>query len=113
MDDTSMIPDLEVNYHLRHLMMDILENGRKPKISLAFSKHLLVDRNNTKRQLNESDKIFIFPGNGVQQIKLLLKDYIGLGTAKIKKIINLPSDWVMVSQFAPRYVLYETGAFVI
>lgn len=115
-DDIATINNDQLRKQVEKLICDCLEVGRKLKISLIITSHLIVpnDRNFSRVLLNEINIITIFPQSGtVAQIRQALNKYFGLTNAQIDDLIKIPSRWVRVSRTSPMYVAFQTGAFLL
>lgn len=113
-DDTSTIPNKEINTAIQKLLEDVLEVGRHYNIYVIMTSHLLNCYKNTRTIMNECHTITIFPrASGSHQIRYCLKNYFGLDKNEINKIFKLRSRWVTISKTFPRYVLYNTGAYLL
>ncbi len=113
-DDIDTIRDKKIKENVCGLRDDILETGRHDNITSISTNHIICDYKNTKRLLNEAKYITLFPKSGSTfHIKRVLKEYVGLDQATIKKILSLDSRWVTVYKVAPMLVIYERGCFLI
>ena len=113
-DDTDTIRDKNIRNYLSSLRDHLLEVGRHYKIRLLITSHLLSNYAHTRRILNEATSVVVFPkaGTGTYHIKNFLRIYCGLDPKEIKKFINLPSRWVLISRGFPQYVIHEHGAYI-
>lgn len=112
-DDVGSLPDTKKRDQIVNLMRDALENGRKHRVSVCTTNHLLYDGNRTKVQINECPYITVFPGGSNHQIKSLCDRYIGMDSKAIDKLRHLPSRWVQIYNNFPQHVIYDTGAYVL
>jgi len=113
-DDVSTISDKKVREAIFELINDILEIGRHSQIYICVTNHLLTDYKNTRTILNECSSITFFPSSGSsQQIKYTLKNYFGLDSTAITKILRLPTRWCTVYKNFPQTVLYQTGCYLL
>lgn len=113
-DDTDTVIDKNTASVIEGIRDWILEQGRHYNERIIVTSHLLIDREHTKRILNEATSIYFFPkAGGTKQIKKLLIDYIGLDKEQIKKILKLPSRWVCVYKTYPMFVIYEKGVYML
>jgi hypothetical protein len=114
-DDVTTIADKNIKKKIEHLICDILEVGRKARLNIIITNHLIVpiDQAFARTILNELQMLTIFPKSGaVQQITHVLKTYFGFSPIQIKRILTLPSRWVRISRTYPQYVLYDKGAYI-
>jgi hypothetical protein len=117
-DDVDTIMDNKVKTYVSSLRDQILETGRKHYVSIVMTSHVMSAGLSTKRQLSESSFVVFFPGTSFDyQIHYYLEKKAYIEKKVVDKIMSLNitrnARWVMVSIKAPRYVMYETGAFLI
>lgn len=115
-DDVGTIQNPFLKKYIENLMADIMEVGRKLNIWIIITNHLVIpnERKFARCVMNEMHTFTFFPKSGtVQQITYALKTYFGLSDKQIKKILNLPSQFVTVSRSYPQYVLYEKGIYIL
>ncbi len=115
-DDFNTISNKEVREYVEHLICDILECGRKLRINIIMTNHLLIpnEKKFARILLNEIQNIIVFPKSGSsQQIRYVLKTYFGLSTKEINEVLKLKSRWVCIKKTYPMTVLYETGIYII
>ncbi len=113
-DDTDTIRDKKVLNEIINLQNDLLETGRHQDINLVIVSHLMSDYKKSRIVLNESDLIVFFPKSGsLNQINTVLKKHVGCTQKQIDNMMKLPSRWVAVHNKYPRYVMYETGAYLL
>ena len=115
-DDVTTIPDDKIKKSVEKLMSDIMEIGRKLKIWIIITSHLVIgnDKKLARTIMNELQSLYIFPKSGsAQQISYSLKTYFGLSKKQIEKLLHLPSRWVKVSKSYPQYVMWERGAYIL
>jgi hypothetical protein len=113
-DDVSTISDKKTKTAVFDLINDILEIGRHSEIYICVTNHLLTDYTNTRTILNECTSITMFPTAGSSyQIKYVLKQYFGLDSKSINKILKLPSRYVTVYKKFPMTVMYQSGAYLL
>lgn len=114
-DDCGTITDTEIRKAVNHLMMDIMEVGRKLNINCIITSHLIsgTDRNLARTILNEMTTFTFFCKSGsIYQIKYTLKNYLGMNPKQIQRILDLPSRWVTVLKNYPQCILYQHGAYL-
>lgn len=112
-DDIDTISNSSVRGDVIKIRDDLLETGRHLRASVAATSHVALDREKTKRMINESHFITFFPRSGQHRAATtFMKEYIGASPQQIKKILELPSRWVTIYKNYPQYVFYERGAFL-
>jgi hypothetical protein len=117
-DDCETIMDPKLNKTIEKLIIDSCICGRKLRLSLIITNHLVIpqtDRHFARNLLNEITHVFLFPHSGSwTQCEYALKTYWGLGKNETDKIFNLPNTrWVEVSKGFPRFVLSAHSAYIL
>jgi hypothetical protein len=115
-DDCGTIQNDKVKKAVDKIMADIMEVGRKMRIWVVITNHLVVpnDKKMARTILNEMHSLTVFPKSGsVQQISYILKQYFGFNKEQINKIVQLNSRWVMINKHYPMYVTYEHGIYLV
>lgn len=115
-DDIDTIPNKEIKKAIVKLREDILETGRHSNIYVAITNHMIANYQETRKLLNESHQITVFPkSGGKEQIKKVFNYYIGLEKKKIDTILNdsTESRWITLCKHAPMYILTEKSIFLI
>lgn len=113
-DDTDTIEIKKVADAVQSIKSRVLQNGRHKNISCCVTAHILRGGNQTKKQLIESDHVFLFPKSGSSyQIESFLRSHCGLGPKGIKRFLNLPTRCAMISKSIPRFVTYESGVYLL
>ena len=112
-DDTDTLQDAKIRNSVSNFRDWLLEQGRHFNIRMLMSSHLLSNYKFTRRILNESTCVVVFPksGSGTYHIKNFLKTYCGFDKVEIKKLLNLPSRWIAIYRTYPAYVMYEKGCY--
>lgn len=113
-DDIDTVQDDKTKEAIYKIMRDVLEIGRHNNINVIITSHLIVgnDRKNSRTILNEAQCLTVFPKSGTaQQIRYVLKQYLGISNDEIENILNLPSRWVTIAKSYPQYVFYSSGAY--
>ncbi len=113
-DDIDQLRDREVRKEIYNMIDEILCTGAHSNISVAITHHLMTNYKETRCILNECTSITIFPNSGSKyQIRYTLKNYYGLDTHEIRKILNLKTRWVTIFKNYPRCVLYNKGIYLL
>lgn len=111
-DDIDTYPDKKIKEAVQRLRQDILETGRHKMIHCASTNHNLIDGNSTRTLLNETHLITVFPkGGSLNQLRYLLKTYLGYSREEIAHFIKLPSRWVTIYRNYPGCVIHSSGAY--
>ena len=92
----------------------MLTTGRHDGISVLVTSHLGADALKTKKSINESGFIVVYPKAGAfQQIDRIMRIYNGLSKPQLKKLQELPSRWVMLQKSYPPLVIHEKGVYLL
>jgi Cdc6-like AAA superfamily ATPase len=109
-DDVGTIHDKDVRIEVEKLMADIMEVGRKLRIWIIITSHLIIpnEKKFARTVLNEAQKLVVFPkSGGIQQIRYTLKTYLGYDTKQIAQFLDTDSRWLLFSKTYPQYVLSD------
>lgn len=112
-DDCESIKDKKMQKYISYLRDSMLEIARHYNGRMIWISHLISNFTDTRRLLNESTSVTVFPrsGSGTYQIKKFLINQCGLEKKEIKKFLNLPSRWVTIYRSYPQYVIYNSGCY--
>lgn len=115
-DDIGTIHSDAQRRAVEKIIMDALEVGRKFRISVIVTSHLIIpnDKKFARVVMNEIQYLTVFPQSGTSQsITYALKEYFGMGKNEVDKILKLPSRWVTIHTRFPRFVMYDRGAYFL
>lgn len=113
-DDTDCITNKILRTKINGILGSILETGRHFNTSCVYTSHVANAGLDTKKILNESHSITIFPASlGGRALKYLLDNYLGFDKEQIKKIKKIKSRWITITKTYPMAVLYEKGAYLV
>lgn len=113
-DDIDTITDARLKRNVCGLRDLLLEIGRHYNTRMLSTSHLLMNYSSTRRLLNEATAVVFFPRSGsAYHIKRFLKQYAGLESNQIKRILNLPSRWVAIYRTYPMMIMYEKGVYLL
>lgn len=84
-----------------------LEAGRKHGIATICVSHLILNRDQTKKMLNESDQVVVFPKSNFSQIKAVMDRYYGFSPEQIEYVRGIPSRWALIKRSYPPCVVSE------
>jgi hypothetical protein len=113
-DDIDVIGDDFIREEVRKLRDDLLETGRDRDISVITTSHNINNYNLTKKAMNESTAIVLFPhAGGHTQVQKYLTNNMMLDKAQIKSIMSLQTRWLYIYKNSPRYIIHEHGAIFI
>lgn len=114
-DDVTTIQDDKIRKAIEKIIADILEVGRKLKIYIVFTCHLIIgnDKKLARTIMNELTSLTVFPKSGtVQQINYALKTYFGYNEKQISKMLNTSSRWVTFFRTYPQLVLTQKECYI-
>lgn len=102
----------------RNMVVSIIDNlaetSRHDNISLMITSHLISNGLISRRILNESTKVVLFPKSNKKNIVYFLEKYERFAIDDVKRFINLNSRWVMLDkQNDIPVILYEKGAYIL
>jgi energy-coupling factor transporter ATP-binding protein EcfA2 len=107
-DDVDCIKEKPIREAVIKVMNECLEVGRHFKITMLITNHLPLDRQFTRRVINEAHSVVYFPQSALgMQTTYMLTNYLGLDRKMIKFIRKQKTRWACVSKTYPRYVLME------
>lgn len=113
-DDTDCITNKILRNKINGLLGILLETGRHQAVSVTYTSHLPSAGLDTKKILNESHSITLFPNAlGGRALKNLLENYLGFDKEQRKKIRTIKSRWITITKTFPMCVLYEKGAYLV
>lgn len=113
-DDTDCITNKVLRNKINGLLGLILETGRHFNTSCIYTSHVPSAGLDTKKILNESHSITLFPNAlGGRALKNLLENYLGFDKEQRKKIRTIKSRWITICKTYPMCVLYEKGAYLV
>ena len=112
-DDTDCITDKAMKTKVNKIMGSVLETGRHFSTSVIVSSHLACSGGETKRILNEAQKIVFFPSSiGASKLKYLLESYSSLDKEQQKKLKKLKSRWICIEKSYPPVVISQKDIFL-
>ena len=115
-DDIGTIQEKKLKEAVEKLICDILETGRKYKIWVIVTNHLLIpqDKKFARCMLNEMQSLYVFPrAGGKQQIRYILKTYYGMDKDQINEIVERTNRWVRIEKTYPQFVMTDDEAYLI
>lgn len=112
-DDIDTILDKRVRDKVIELRKDCLEIGRHLRINCIVTSHQLMNWGGTRDILNEATTQVMFPKGGAYHIRRYLREYAGLDSPSIAKIMKLQTRWVCLNKAYPRTITHETGIYLV
>jgi hypothetical protein len=112
-DDTATLPAKYRDY-VDKIKAQLLECGRSQHTSVICTEHLATNGAQTRLVINECTTYTIFPHavSNKANLERFLKKYCGFSATETRKILDLPSRWVMIKNTHPRYILCETMCYI-
>jgi hypothetical protein len=112
-DDCDCITNKVIKKKIFDILNSILEVGRHFKTSCVFTSHVANAGIDTKRILNESHSITIFPKTlGSRSLKYLLDSYLGFDKEEIKQLKKCQGRWVTICKTFPMVYFSHTELFI-
>lgn len=107
-DDSEVLsPNKKINEAIEMFRNQLLENGRKLKISTIAVNHIAMNGAQTKKMLNECQLMCVFPKSNFAAVKKLAEKYWGFDKAEIEYLRKINSRWVLVKNSYPQAILSE------
>lgn len=106
-DDIESIKNKDENQAIQHFRDSVLETGRHHNVEAICVSHVLLNGNSTKKMLNESNYIVVFPNSNFNAIKNFCSRYIGMSRDDINWIKQCKSRWVCISKRFPTTLITE------
>ena len=114
LDDVDTIADKKIRVEILELRDDLLETGRHQRVTTICFTHQIFQGTKGKKTLSETTSVVLFPRAGsMYHIERYVKVYCGLPSKTLKRVIQVPSRWVLISRTYPMYVVHERGAFLL
>jgi hypothetical protein len=113
-DDIENVHPKVLRDEVYRLKDSLIETGRSKNIYIILCNHLSMNGNQTRKDLNESDTIVIFPSNSSHyHLDRLLRTYCGIDKKKVEYILKVPSRWCVIKKHVPRYCITENEIFLL
>lgn len=113
-DDTDVISNKRIKAKVNDILGMILETGRHQNVYCIYTSHLACAGNETRRILNESHSITIFPRTcGDRMLNYLCKEYLGLSKKEIQELKRLPSRSVTILKTYPRVMVGDKNITIL
>ena len=104
----------EIFAKVEELRDQLLTTGRHFGVSCLITSHLGADFKHTKKPINESSFVVVFPRAGnFAQVDRILRVYAGLTKKQVSEIQQLPSRWVYLYKHFPNYIVHEKGIYLL
>ena len=112
-DDIESVDNLRVVKKLRELRDQTLEIGRHFNTKVIATNHLISDYKNTRKLLNESQAVIIYPKGNSYHNKKYLKHHCGLDDKQCNQILNCNSRYLFIHKTHPQYFITEQSIFLL
>ena len=107
-DDSEILSNNKaINQSVELFRNSALENGRKLGISVISVMHVAQNGTQSKKILNESEIVTVFPKSNFAQISRLCKAYYGFEKSDLNYIKGLKSRWVCIKRSYPQVIMSE------
>jgi hypothetical protein len=113
-DDIDVLGDKKVREEVFKIANQILEIGRHFRTTAIFTNHLATNGEDTRRILNESHELVLFPSSGsMKGINYLCKEYIGLDEKQIRMIKRTKTRWCCCFRNYPMLCMTERSIWLL
>lgn len=107
-DDCDCITNKAIKNKVLSIQNQLLETGRHHNVSVIITSHLTTDGAVTKRSLNESMRIVIFPANmNGRNFKYLMENYLGFDKKQMAYLKDLPTRALTIAKTYPGCIISE------
>lgn len=114
MDDIEAFGDKKIIKELELFANKLVNTGRHHNTDVIICRQKLMAGHKTSDILNGIHQIVCFPKTASRfQLQNYLDRYLHLPKPIIKKILGVPSRWVLINTSNPVYVLHQKGAFLV
>ena len=113
-DDVESLSNKTLRKDVLRIMDDILMTGRHYNVSACVVFHEACNGHLTKKILNESHSITMFPISlGTRSMKYLCDNYLGMSKEEIKRLKKLKSRAVTIIKSYPKIVLSQKEIYCL
>jgi len=91
----------------------VLECGRHYNQTAICVSHIILNGQSTRRILNESSKIVVFPKSNFNAISNLARRYFGMSRDEINYIRTTSSRWVCICRNYPNSIISENAIKIL
>lgn len=107
-DDCDCITNKNIKNKVLSIQNQILEKGRHKNVSCIVTSHISTDGSSTKKILNESMRIVVFPQNANgRTLKYLLENYLGFDRHQVKFMKELKTRPLTICKTYPQLVITD------
>jgi hypothetical protein len=114
-DDIESINDKKLQEAVIFFRDICLETGRHKNITTLCISHIILNGSQSKKMLNESDQVVVFPRSNMNAIKNLVVRYYGFSKDDVNylKHIGEKSRWTCIKRSFPTCIISENNIRVI
>jgi hypothetical protein len=113
-DDCGTIEPPELNRRVHALQKDLLECGRRSRISVAITSHIALNGQKSRAVFADLSDVTLYPQGTTHGIRALLEEYCDFSPFQIYKFLNIPSHWGSVlTKGSPVTILHSKGAYIL
>jgi energy-coupling factor transporter ATP-binding protein EcfA2 len=113
-DDIEDIMNPKLQKLIRRFKDLLVRVGRSYNIHIIWCNHIMMDRNNTSKDLQEATAIFCFPKDSTTyHFEKFLIDYLNIDKYNVQKITQCTDRWVMFYKYQPRACVSQNKVWVI
>ena len=96
------------------LLNSLINNSRKYNINIIYSSHRPCEGNYSKAILNSCSNWIYFTNNITNNVKLCMKNYMGLSKEQENILLNLKNTrWVSINRTLPMTITSEKECFIL
>ena len=112
-DDIESIKDKRLNEAIQRFRDAVLETGRHYNETAICVSHIVLNGPQTKRILNECDRVTVFPRSNFSAISNLCRRYYGFEKDVLNWIKNVPSRHVTIKRSYPTTLITENAVKIV
>jgi 2-succinyl-5-enolpyruvyl-6-hydroxy-3-cyclohexene-1-carboxylate synthase len=112
-DDTDNLEKKKILEACKALNSKLISDSRKYDVHVVTLSHMLMDHHNTRKQLNEAQRVIFFPQGSSHHNKRYLKEYAGFDAGWIRKILAEKSRWICIDFRSPKSYVTENAVVII
>lgn len=113
-DDINAFPDKEVVKEVNRLRDQLLATGRQHGTDVITTAQITLDGKKTQGCIINNMQYVGFPKSGGRHhLASYCKTYLAMDADEIKKVLKVPSRWVLLNRTPPLYVLHERGCWLL
>jgi len=107
-DDCDCITNKAIKNKVLSIQCQVLEKGRHSNVSCIVTSHITTDGSQTKKILNESMRLVVFPSNmNGRNFKYLMENYLGFDKKQCEYLKNLKTRPLCICKTFPQIVISD------